>query len=230
MRAGLIVVIALVSACSKPHVMLPAVTPDMTPEQRVQMFKELYATGEDTMTTTTCGGGGGCSTNVEKTLYLANGTQVYHPEDLLPVVGSDSITARGVRNVHEQRRKALIYGGISLASVVGFVAIAFTKLQPGETSFSTPEKLGLLVTLGGLLVGGFGAWYHNRQATESWGEANTNYNAGLAQRLGVCTSGFAVVPCESATPGTSAPAMPPMLGPAPPPAPPPPGVTRPFGR
>ena len=76
MRAGLIVVIGLVSACSKPHVMLPAVTPNLTPEQRVQMFKELYATREDTMTTTSCGEGGGCSTSVEKTLYLANGTQV----------------------------------------------------------------------------------------------------------------------------------------------------------
>jgi hypothetical protein len=191
--------------------MLPAVTPNMTPEQRVQMFQELYATRESTKTTTTCGGGGGCSTSVEKTLYLANGTQIYHPEDLLPVVEPGSITARAVRHVHVQRRKALAYKGIALVSVVGFFAIGFPKFEAGETSFSTPEKVGLLAIIGGLLVGGFSAGYHDRQAAESWGEANESYNASLAQRLGGCTSGFAVVPCESATPATPPTrAMPPM--------------------
>ncbi|HXJ48159.1 MAG TPA: hypothetical protein VNF91_03235, partial [Candidatus Acidoferrum sp.] len=232
MRAGWITVIGLVSACSKPHVMLPAVTPNMTPEQRVQMFQDLYATREHTRTTTICGGRGGCSTSVEKTLYLANGTQIYHPEDLLPVVEPDSTTARAVRDVHVQRRKALAYGGLSLVSLVGFIAIGFTKVEAGGTSFSTAEKVGLLATIGGLLVGGFGAWYHNNQAAESWGEANESYNASLAQRLDVCTSGFAVVPCESppapATPPTRA--MPPMPRRTPAPALAPPGVTRPVGR
>lgn len=79
-----------------------------------------------------------------------------------------------------------------------------------------------------MLVGGFGAWYHNGQAVEYWGEANESYNADLAQRLGVCTSGFAVVPCESPPPPAAATLGParatlPMLGPTPA------GATRPFG-
>src|SRR5215475_6072593 len=89
MRAGWIVGLAMGGACAKPHVTLPMVPPDLAPEQRVQMFTELRATKELT-TTTTCRRG--CSTTVEKTLYLANGTEIYYPEDLLPVVASDSVT------------------------------------------------------------------------------------------------------------------------------------------
>lgn len=215
--------IGLANGCSRPHVVLPAVTPNMTPEQRVQMFNELHSTGEDTTTTSFCMPRS-CSTKTEKTLHLVNGTQVYHPEDLLPLVGPDSITARAVSNVRTHRRRALVYTGISLASVVGFIPIGRIAIENRETSFSTPEKLGLVAVGVGLLVGGFGTWYHDHQATEYWGEANENFNVGLAQRLGVCTSGFAVVPCESAPP----PATPPMLGP--PSATAPPGVTKPFGR
>ncbi len=229
MRAGWIVVIGLVNGCSKPHVVLPAVTPNMTPEQRVQMFNELHATGEDTTTTSFCGPRA-CSTKTEKTLHLANGTQVYHPEDLLPIVGADSITARAVSSVHEHRRKALVYTGVGLASVVGLIAIGRIAIESHETSFSTPEKLGLVAIVAGLLVGGFGTWYHDHQATEYWGEANENYNTGLAQRLDVCTSGFAVVACESAPPPATRRVMPPMLGPTSAPAPASPGVTKPFGR
>lgn len=125
--------------------------------------------------------------------------------------------------MHEHRRKALVYEGIALASVVGIIALGRIRLESREFGFSTPEKVGLVAIGGGLLVGGIGTWYHDHQATEYWGEANKNYTAGLAQRLGVCTSGFAIVPCESATP----PAMPPMLGPTPASAPP--GATKPFG-
>ena len=204
--------------------MLPAVPPNMTPEQRVQMFNELHATGEDTTTTSFCGARGGCSTTTEKTLHLANGTQVYHPEDLLPIVGPDSITARAVSDVYKHKRRARVYTGIGFASVVGLIAVGRIAVENHETSFSTPEKLGLVAIVAGLLVGGFGTWYHDHQATESWGEANENYNAGLAQRLDVCTSGFAVVACESAPPPATRPAMPPMLGPPSAPAPAPPGA------
>jgi hypothetical protein len=223
MQARWIAVVALVCACSKPHVMLPAVSPNMTPEQRVQMFDELHAIGENTTTTTSCGVGAGaaCSTKIEKTLYLANGTRVYHPEDLLPVVGLDSITARAIRNVHKHRRKALGYTGISFASMAGLLAMA-TRVIIGESEsyFSTPEKIGLVVIGSGLVVGMFGASYHKRQAVKSWRDANENYNAGLAQRLGVCTSSFIVVPCESTTMPPSAPA----------PSSAPPGMTKPLGR
>jgi hypothetical protein len=211
-------VVALASACSRPHVTLPAVSPNMTAEQRVQMFNELHATGERTLTTTSCGGGGGCSTNVQKTLYLANGTQVHHPEDLLPVVGPESVTARAVGDVHKARRKALGYAGISLASAVGFITIALISisgddLEPGF-GFSGPAKLGMLATGAGVVVGSIGAWYQKRRAAEHWGVANESYNVGLGERLAVCTSGFAVVPCESGD-------IPPKLQP---------GMVKPIGR
>jgi hypothetical protein len=65
-----------------------------------------------------------------------------------------------------------------------------------------------------VVVGSIGAWYQKRRAAEHWGVANESYNAGLGERLAVCTSGFAVVPCESGAP----------------PPPPQPGVVKPIGR
>lgn len=200
MRAGWIAGLALISACSRPHVTLPTIPPDLTVEQRVQVFNDLHATGEKTVTTTNCNGMGGCSTNVDKTLYLANGTHVYHPEDLLPVVGPESATALAVRDVHEARRKARVYSWVSIASAVGFIGLVVFSFRGDSPGFSTPTKLGLLATGGGVLVGGFGAWWQTRQAVEHWGEANERYNEGLAQRLNVCTNGLAVVPCESGVP------------------------------
>jgi len=232
MRAGWIAGIVLVSACSKPHVTLPTMSPNLTPEQRVQMFNELHATWEKT---TNCGGGEGC-----KTLYLANGVRVHHPEDLLPVVEPDSITSRAIRDVHKARRKALGYSGVALASLAGLITIVsfwfergFGQTYPGLDEmpfrFSSSEKVGLLVTGAGMLVGMFGSWHYNRQAGESWGKANENYNAGLAQRLAVCISGFAVVPCESSP--TAAPVSSPPTGLLPGPLPPPaqPSAAKPAG-
>lgn len=139
------------------------VLPDLAPEQRVQMFTELRATKE--LTTTTCTRG--CSTTVEKTLYLANGMEVYYPEDVLPVVASDSITARAVHNVQEQRRKSYVYGGIALVSAAVLIVTSLSvyssfeeRFLSDQPTFSTPERLGLLVGGGGLLVGGIGSTYH----------------------------------------------------------------------
>lgn len=204
MRARWIVVLAMVVGCVRPHVTLPVVPPDQTPEQRVQMFRELRATSELTTTTTECRRG--CSTTVEKTLYLANGMEVYYPDDVLPAVAPDSIAARAVHNVQEHRRRSAIYGGVALASAVVLFAAwlssygaSYERALKGEPSFSTPETFGLLIGGGGVLVGGIGAVHHYHQVVRYWGETNENYNDGLAQRLKVCIRGIAVVPCESAT-------------------------------
>jgi hypothetical protein len=188
--------------CVKPHVTLPVVPPDQTPEQRVQMFRELRATSELTTTTTVCRRG--CSTTVEKTLYLANGMEVYYPDDVLPAVAPDSIAARAIRNVQEHRRRSFVYGVVALASAVVVFAAwyssyssSYERALNGEPSFSAPEKLGLLIGAGGVLVGGIGAVYHYRQVVKYWSETNESYNDGLAQRLKVCVSGLAIVACES---------------------------------
>ena len=191
------IAIAMVSACSRPHVTLPTVPPDLLPEQRVQMFNQLYATRENTVITTSCQAGGGCSTNVDKTLYLANGTQVYHPEDLLPVVGPDSATARAVHNMHEERRKVRTYGLLTMACMAGSFFFLFKGDELGSSAL---VKVGLPATFGGALLSAFLGRHHFRAATAYWSEANESYNAGLAQRLRVCTSGFAIAPCESAPP------------------------------
>ena len=220
----------MVSACSRPHVTLPTVPLDLLPEQRVQMFYQLYATRENTVTTTTCQSGGGCSTNVDKTLYLANGTQVYDPEDLVPVVSPDSATARAVHNVHEERRKVRTYGMLAMACMAGSFFFLFKGDDLGSSAL---VKVGLPVTFGGALISAVLGRHHFRAATAYWSEANESYNAGLAQRLRVCTNGLAIAPCESAPPSAPSLTPPPFpLGPpplAPTPALTPPSAAKPLG-
>ncbi|HEY5947957.1 MAG TPA: hypothetical protein VIV40_20815 [Kofleriaceae bacterium] len=198
MRWGLAVVVVVLVGC-KPHVTLVPPPPDATPDQRVQAFNQLHAVSEKTTTTTSCGGGGGCSTTVEKELNLANGTRVYYPDDLLPVVHPESESAREVhaarRAVSRQRTWALAALGFAIGGVV-----IFTQTDNGKAAF--------LIGGGGILVSAFFAWRNYFESIDHISRANETYNAGLAQRLDVCVSGFYVVPCETTTGPTPPPAAP----------------------
>lgn len=192
-----LVVVALLVAC-KPHVNLVPPPPNATPDQRVQAFEQLHATSEKTTWTTSCRGGGGCSTTVEKTLYLANGTRVYHEEDLLPVLPPNSESAREVRAAQRARSRQLAWGlGGAGVFVASFIVFAKTD----------PESPGLVlgVGFGAALVGAFMAYKYHYEAADHVGRANETYNAGLAETLRVCTQGYAIVACESSTPGAPTP-------------------------
>jgi hypothetical protein len=209
--------LVLIAACSRPHVNL-ALPPNPSPEDRVQAFTALHATGEDTEITSTCRGGGGCSTNIEKTLHLANGTDVYHADDLLPVVSDDSPTAQSVRAMHNSRSKQTRYGLYALGSFVAFVVIAFQGFSASDGGgMPLPYKLGMVGTGVGALVFAYGSYHYHWEAADHWGQANRNFNQSLAQRLNVCVVGLGVVPCEQGD-ATRPPWLPPS---APQTAPPP---------
>src|SRR5262245_59942975 len=191
MRAWALVVLV---ACTKPHVTLAPPRPDLTPQQRVEMFNQLRGDSEETTVTTSCSGGGGCSTQVEHTLYLAEGTPVYHPEDLLPVLPPDSESARAIREAHRLHDRQLQWAlGGTASFLVGFIWF-FARIG---SEASTPELVGMgALALGGL-VGAYGAYHFHFMSADEILHAHKTFSAGLAERLNVCVSGMLVVACEA---------------------------------
>lgn len=201
--------VVLLVACQPPHVQLAPLPPTATPGQRVQAYGQLHAVSEKTTWSTSCSGRGGCSTSVQKTLLLADGTHVHYPEDLLPVVAPDSGAARAVHASLRAKRKSRNYGLLALASVAALGFVAIRSFPPPDDGFSTASKVGLALTGGATLVTAFASWHYYYEAAALFGDANELYNDGLAQQLDVCADGFRIVPCETMPAPGTAPLQPP---------------------
>lgn len=190
----------VIGACNpKPHVRLGPLPPDLTAGQRVQTYNELHATFEQETTTRTCSGRGGCSTTIERTLMLANGTRVHHAEDLLPVVSPDSPAAKSVNASLRAERSRRNFTLLGLAGIALFAVVGSSVMSDEDGDVGSGAKLGLLVGGGAVLVGAFGAWHYYYKASDEHALANEQYNEGLARQLRVCVDGLFVTPCEAAS-------------------------------
>ncbi len=201
--------VVLLVACQPPHGPLAPLPPMATPGQRVQAYADLHAVSEKTTWQTTCGGRGGCSTRVQRTLRLTNGTQVHYPEDLLPVLAPDSAAARAVHASLGAKRKSRNYALLALAGVAAFAFVAVSSLPAPEDEFSTTAKVGLLTTGAVTLVTAFASWHYYFQSAALFGDANELYNDGLAEQLNLCADGLRIVPCETMPAPGTAPLQPP---------------------
>jgi hypothetical protein len=199
-RNRVIWIALLLAGCNRhPHVQLGPLPTNMSTGQRVQIYNDLHATAERETTTTSCSNQGGCSSSIHRTLFLANGTEVHHAEDLLPLLSPDSHAARSaqasLRSQQNQRNFTLL--GVAGMVVVAIVGMSILSDDDGDGELSSGVKLGLVAGGATALVGSFGAYHYHTKAADEQGEANTHYNAGLARRLDVCVSGIYVVPCEA---------------------------------
>jgi hypothetical protein len=110
-RALLIPLLVAGAACGKPHVNFAQLPPNLPPEHRVTTFNQLRGAAEQVEVQTTCrSGGGGCSTSVHRSMFLANGTHVNHPEDVLPLVDPASATAKHARAHQASARRSTAWG------------------------------------------------------------------------------------------------------------------------
>jgi hypothetical protein len=198
---GKTMVIALVlvlAACAPPHVTL-RVPPNATADQRVAAYNALAAESEKTTWTTSCHSA--CSTTIRKELRLANGTTVHYPEDVLPVVPPNSVTAREVQQALTAKRRSRYARVFAGASFVGLGAVGwhwFSHVEERESSDPTMgEALGLGAAALGAIVSGIFVYYYDGKYADHFGEANHAYNHDLAEQLNVCVSGYALVPCET---------------------------------
>lgn len=204
MRGWVVVVLAFELAfigCSKPHVTL-VLPPTLTPEQRVQTYYELRALVEKTTSTRRCGPRGGCTTEVDKTLHLANGTVVHHVADLLPLVLPDSESAHAVHAARRARTRVKMW-----TAAVFTVALGTLLLWT-----YTDDTRVFLAGAGAMAITGLFLRHDYNEATDHTGRANMSFNDGLAERLYLCVDAMRLVPCET---------LPPPGAPRPTPRPPP---------
>jgi len=183
MRGALVAV--LLVACAPSHTTFPAPAPDLTPDQRVDMFNKHVAEKEHWISQN--------GAVVEHSVIMQDGTEVYYPEDLVPLVGEDSATAqhahKAVRARTSQQRWTLIGAGLLVAGAV-LVFKTFDN-QNGLTD------VGWAALLGGLVAyGGFGTYYRFKTTSETHA-AYGAYDDDLAHHLNVCIAALQIVPCEA---------------------------------
>lgn len=200
-----------------PHVDLRPPAPNFTPEQRVAMYNALHGDSERSTITTTCNRGG-CSSNEQRSIILANGTEVYHPEDLLPLLPANSVAVRHIEAADQaaNRKYWSSFGAVASVAIGAPVMFSGFSMDPSVPNDTTRTEIGTAILLGGgLLFTGLWYYFHHVELSETTG-AHYTYNAGLAETLNVCVSGMQVIPCEFAAPGSPPPGLGrPLPGPAP---------------
>jgi len=210
-----IVVVGALAGC-KPHVKLvpPPATATLTPEQRIATFNQLHGVRELTTTTVRTNCTGDCILDVDKVLYLANGTQIHHVEDLLPLLPADSESAKAIRAAGRARTNGRIW---TIFTSVLLIAAAVIDEQTDGHRVEVMLSASVAALVGGILI--------KRSYTEvadQEGRANRTFNEGLAEELYLCVSAMELVPCEelpmpgTRAPNPSPPQEPPAHGPLPP--------------
>ena len=192
--AALLVVVV---ACTKPHRTFPEPPPNLTPDERVAAFNRYVANKEHWITNN--------GNVVQHSVIMQDGTEVYYPEDLIPLVGEDSATARHTHEAIRLFSKSLPWqiAGTVVMLIGGGIAMSDVSAD----GFSRSEKLGIAVVLGGLALYGVGQYFaiHGNDETHA---AYTTFDSDLAARLSVCAVGLSVLPCEELRPATTAPPPP----------------------
>jgi hypothetical protein len=216
MRAALVLALA---ACGT-HVQLQAPASNITPAERVAMFKALERADQQTVAVSYNNGPWHLHSS---TLILANGTHVELPEDLLPVVPPDSETARTARASAATKHRAEVLEAIAYGAAIVGTALILTSADNDQLGVSEDTMFYATAFAAGIpyLV----SQYEHREAIALRMQAFSTYTRDLGLRLDVCAHALEVVACETAP---SAYPPPPSYAPAQsyPPAskyPPPPG-------
>lgn len=213
---------SLLGACSPPHATLtvPA-SRAAPPAERLQAF-ERYRPAATSNTVVIQSG-----TAVQQTtdfLVLADGTRIYHAEDLAGAVFPDSATARAAERSHQRYSRARMLSTIGWAAVaVGFGITLVPALTADHDEIGSSTKgltIGIGVAAVGIVVGLVGG-ASGRHAHDEKLSAFTTYEADLRTRLDLCVNQTEVVDCQAAreqgvaVPATPAPAAPAPTVPAP---------------
>jgi hypothetical protein len=183
-------VIAALSGCT-PHPSPVSTVPThlLPADHRIREFMQLRAIAEENVWNTRCTHNVGCSDELEdKALFLANGTRVEDPEQLLAFVAEDSESARAARHAAHARSRAKTWFAVAVGALVGSVAVA------AKTQNAT---LGFALGLPGILLPAALVWKNTSVAIEQANIAHDHYNEGLAARLQLCIRGIYVAPCEA---------------------------------
>ena len=151
--------------------------------------------GRSELTTWTVYRSTGYVTDVKKTMTLANGTEIEAAEDVLPLVGPDTTTARHARAAMHDREagnrwRAFTFGVIASALVVSGV-------RGGGDPFDDKWDAAIWGTAGAItLFSTYAAADSYNHAAKESGLAFESYTKDLADRLEICVLNMQLVPCE----------------------------------
>lgn len=177
--------------CAQHHVRLDPPPADLTPEQRVSLFEKRRPVVTATLLESI---NGGPWEQVSSTIELGDKTEVVSPEDLAPLVRSDSETMQKARASVVARRRHNV-GNITMmtAAAVGLVLSGVFVDVPipyapyiGWPTFFAAAIIGMPVTR-----------YLGRTEIRLLKQAFASYTRDLAERLNLCSRGLKVVPCET---------------------------------
>jgi hypothetical protein len=189
MRHFLLLLCCVLVACIKT-VQLKAPTLDASEEVRVEAYLELSPTEIERVILHTRD-----SSVVVLVLHLSNGAQIYNPEDLLPVVGPDSKTAKHLREFAAQKKQIRRRLGIFGASLVVGPSLLGVGLLVSESLSITHPRLvilgnGIMVMGGASLLLGLASFFYtnvpNHGMDENKALAYYYFDQSLKQRLNLC--------------------------------------------
>ncbi len=178
-----------IAACATGHVELESPRPDLSGDERVATFEQLKPIDETVQRLSV---NGGPWQTMNRSLVLANHAEVYAPEDLLPVVGADSETARAAQRSVEARGKQRSWSYVALGAAVGGFMLAGWSFEGGPVS---PWIAFPVFLVGPVVAYGFARHYGGIELDERRA-AFEHYTRDLGDRLNVCAHGTEVVPCD----------------------------------
>jgi hypothetical protein len=214
----------LLLACGPAHVQLATPPPSANVVERAATYEQLRPLGTSTQTDVIMTPNMLLVTQSEF-LQLADGTRVYHPDDLEPVVADDSATGRAIRDYRDAKASSRRWRNGTLIAMAAGVAAATV----GGIVLSNDEESGVggaLFLSGGLVtifspLGLLGTIVPEREARDARRTAFFTYDASLRQAMNLCVDGMRVVDCHAAIPPLVAPTPPAPLTDPPAPTTPP---------
>jgi hypothetical protein len=209
--AAVAVTASLAAACGPAHVQLATPPPSANVVERAATYEQLRPLGTSTQTDVIMTPNMLLVTQSEF-LQLADGTRVYHPDDLEPVVADDSATGRAIRDYRDAKASSRRWRHGTLIAMAAGVAVATV----GGIVLSSDEESGVggaLFISGGLVtifspLGLLGTIIPEREARDARRTAFFTYDGSLRQAMNLCVDGMRVVDCHAV--------IPPLVAPTPP--------------
>jgi hypothetical protein len=187
----------LLTGCAA-HVDLTAPAADASLRSRVRAYDQLKSLSYHQTTTVVVGRFGASSSTSTDYMQLANGTRVYYPEDVLPVVPEGSPAAVAAQSSESNRNVAttLLLTGIA-AGIAGTVVAVVPFTQPNDSGQVnlTPVFVGLGIVGAAAIVELISGVFRHSSADDA-ATAYETYDASLLQKLQVCAGDRGIGACE----------------------------------
>ncbi len=196
-----IMVICLVysSGCYQ-HLDLPQLSPHAPLKTRVDNYNRYHAINSVVVSVTNADTGRKVA-DIPRFLQIEDGRRIHYAEDMLPVVGDQTISGRAATKSRIFRRwgHTTSIGGyiLSLSGMMGMVAVAPAVASEDQSAASTPTfwvSAGVLVS--GTIAYFVGRHLFSREYDEEM-VAFSNYNKSIRNNLNLCLHGEVVLDCDA---------------------------------